>query len=52
MSGRNVNTCHKTRVVKCKGVLAEDRKAYGKWAYWCKDNKHGWASQPCDHQHK
>lgn len=49
MSGRSIDTCHKTRIENCKGSLALPREAYDKWAYWCKDDK-SWRPLPCAHQ--
>jgi len=50
MSGRNISTCHKARVSKCKGCL-DPKEKYGKWAYWCKDDFR-WRAEPCVHKRK
>lgn len=52
-SKQSLRTCHKTRIVNCKGHLLEPRERYMKWAYWCKDNRPGhcgWTTLPCVHQ--
>lgn len=49
MAAKYLLKCKRTRIENCKGHKIDPAESYGKWAYWCGNERlPAWRSQPCN----